>query len=258
MDQVEFLRKLIQANFIGMLKNKDIKSLKEFKNNPRYLRDLLISIGASKELLEKPAHLEQLEELLKEIVEELSESLEKEKAEIGYNVKFDDENTLVVRIETFATQDDYRLKINNNGYFFQNIAKRSRIGSTKRTVQGDLEGKKIIDLKELDTLDSKKDIGKKFILDDSGFSIDETDVEKETEYISVGSFESEKKVTNKKSNISRKGTNVTNRNSEIVPWNGSALHLNDNTESKTDFYNNVLINIMKCPSSRKYYENMRN
>ena len=77
MEKSEFVKQLIKSAFIETIKRKDIKSLVAYNNNQRVLlRDLMIAIGAENDLLEKPAHLEQLEEVLKRIINELALVLE--------------------------------------------------------------------------------------------------------------------------------------------------------------------------------------
>lgn len=257
MKSEDFFKRLIQSNFINMIRNKDRRAFAEFRNNPIYLRDLLIAMGADEEVLGKPAHLEQLEEVLVEIVDELSESLENQKADIGYEVKFDDQDSLIVRIESFSTQDDYKLRIMKGGYTFENSKIRSGIGNTKRTIQGLVSKKQIMDLKSFDGTSSSKSVGRKLLLDDFGFVVDELDAEKEISYTDTfGTFEREKTTSKRGSHISRDGINVTNRKSSIVQWNGDPLHLNDEKEDEKDTHTRALITTIKCPSVKKYYEDL--
>lgn len=254
-EEKDFIKLLIQSNFINMLKTRDRRAVAEFKNNPNAIINLIIAMGAGKEILESPAHLQMLEEIVGKIINDLEEALENTKADCGYSVGFDEENRLNVKIESFSTQDNYKLSINENGYNLESSYVRSGIGSGKRIVHGDIKQKQILDFEDKESFDEKRNIGKKLLLDDFGFVIDELDGAKITTYTSVpGNYNREKKVSKDGSHISRESANVTTRKSSVIPWNGDALHLNDTEEEKSKVYKRAIITTLKCPNVQKYYE----
>lgn len=254
-DEENFIKLLIQSNFINMLSTKDIRAISEFKNNPNSIRNLIIAMGAGKEILESPAHLQMLEEILGKVVSDLEEALEDKRADCGYSVKFDEQDRLIVEIESFATQDNYRLSISEDSYNFDSSYIRSGMGTGKRIVHGNTKQKQILDFEDRDSFDTKINSGRKLLLDDFGFVIDELDASQTTTYRNVpGSYEREAKISRKGSHISRDAANVKTRKSSIILWNGDALHLNDIEEDKLETYKRAIINTIKCPNVQKYYE----
>lgn len=251
----EFIKLLIQSNFVEMLKSKDIRAIKEFKNNPNAVINLIIAMGAGNKILESPAHLQMLEEMIGKILDSLEDALEDTKAGCGYSVGFDNQDRLTVKIESFSTQDDYKLSILENAYTFESAYVYSGIGHGKRIVNGNVDKKQILDFEDKSTFDETKNSGKKLVLDDFGFVIDEIDGVKTTTYKSIpGTYEREKVVSKSGAHISRDGANVTTRKSSILPWGGDALHLNDEEVEKLEVYKRAMITILKCPNAQKYYE----
>lgn len=254
-EKENFLKLLIQSNFINMLQVKAGRDISEFKNNPNSIRNLIVAMGAGKEILESPAHMQMLEELLVKIVSDLEEAIEDTKADCGYSVKFDEQDRLAVKIESFATQDNYKLSISEDSYNFESSYTRSRIGTGKRIVHGNT--KQILDFEDKESFDTKMNTGRKLLLDDLGFVIDELDASQTTIYKSIpGSYDREAKVSRKGSHISREAANVKTRKSSIILWNGDALHLNDIEEDKSETYKRAIINTIKCPNVQKYYEDI--
>lgn len=254
-EEENYIKLLIQSNFINMLRTKDRRAISEFKNNPNSIRNLIVAMGAGKEILESPAHLQMLEEILGKIVGDLEEALEDTKADCGYSVKFDEQDRLAVKIESFATQDNYKLSISEDSYNFESSYIRSGMGIGKRIVHGNTKQKQILDFEDKDSFDKKMNVGRKLLLDDFGFVIDELDASQTTTYRSIpGSYEREAKVSKKGSHISRDAANVKTRKSSIILWNGDALHLNDTEEDKSETYKRAIINTIKCPNVQKYYE----
>lgn len=255
MEKEEFIKRLIQSNFINMIKNKDTRALAEFRNNPKAIQELVIAMGAGEQILESPAHLQMLEEIVKKVVEDLEEALEDTKAGCDYQVGFDEKDRLIAKIESFSTQDKYKLSISENEYNFESSYVRTGMGTGKRIIYGSAEKKQILDFEDQDNFDETINTGRKMLLDDYGFVIDELDAVKTTAYEKIpGSYEREKKVSKSGSHISRDGAKVSTRKSSIVSWNGDALHLNDTEEEKLAVYTNSIVNVIKCPKVQKYYE----
>lgn len=257
MEKKDVVAKLVQSNFINMIEREDIKALQEFKNSPEQIRDLITSMGASKELLEKPAHFEQLEECIKQIVDGVLDAMQDQKFGSKHKVGFDETNKLTAKIENFSTQDDYELEINKFGYRFKNVKLHTRLGSTTRTIQGNIARREIMDFRESDNLLEKEESGSKYLLDEYGFVIEEMDADRTITKENLSGEQSVKKnVRSSGSRISRNGNEVVNRNSGIVRWNGDALHLNERETSKSNLYKRALVTIAQCPSSKKYYEDI--
>ena len=256
MDKREiFIKNLIKSNFIGMLKNRDRRALEEFKSSPNSIRNLIIAMGAENKILESPAHLQMLEEIVGEIAGNLGEALEASREECGYSVEFDEQDKLTVRIETFASQDDFKLSILEDGYNFESSHIYSGIGRRKRIVHGDVNKKQILDFEDKENLDETKNTGKKLLLDDSGFVIDELSATKTTNYKRVlGSTEREKTTSRAGYHISRDGAKVTTSKSSVLDWNADPLHLNDEEVEKAQVYKRAIVTMAKCPKTQKYYE----
>ncbi len=250
-----FIKLLIKSNFMNMLRNKDIRAIEEFRNNPNSIHSLIAAMGGEQEILQSPAHLQMIEELVGEVLGNLEEALTDTKADCGYSVGFDEKDTLTVKIESFATQDNFKLSILKDSYNFESSYVYSGRGSGKKIVYGDTKQKQLLIFEDQDFIDGKTNSGKKLMLDDFGFVIDELDATKATAYKNIpGSYNREKVESKKGSHISRDGANVTTRKSSVLAWNGDALHLNDEEEEKAEVYKRAIRNTVKCPNVQKYYE----
>ena len=260
MEKSEFVKQLIKSAFIETIKRKDIKSLVAYNNNPRVLlRDLMIAIGAENDLLEKPAHFEQLEEVLKRIINELALVLENQREEFGYSVKFNPNHELIVKTESFATQKDFRLSISESEYFFEEQYKSSGAFNAEQIkVSGNSSKNEIIYLKVSDSFNCTKEVIKKMVLDDFGFVKEEFKAEKEISRPKRFGNLSEATATTikRKSHISRNEDKIKNGDNSIIKWNGNPLHLNEVEENENSNNKRIMQTVIKCPNSQKYYEDV--
>lgn len=249
------IARLIQSNLIKMVERNDIKSLQEFKNNSARMQDLMLAMGASDELLEQPAHLAQLEACLKQVIDGMIEGMQNQKNGSGYQIRFDDDNKLKTRIENFSTQDDYELQITKSGYRYRNVKLHSSLGTSSQTVQGSIPQRDIMVFRESERLLEKEEDGRKLLLDDSGFVIEELDASRSTIQERVpGQTSLEKRIKSNSSRISRNGSQINTRAGTVIDWNGDPLNLNDKEEEKSNVYKRALITVARCPASKKYYE----
>lgn len=253
------IARLIQLNLIKMVERNDIKSLQEFRNNSARMQDLMFAMGASDELLEKPAHLAQLEICLKQVIDGMIDGMQNQKLECGYQIKFDDDNNLKTRIESFSTQDDYELQITKTGYRYRNVKLHGSLGTSSQKVQGNLTQRDIMLFRESERLLEKEENGRKLMLDDAGFVIEELDACRSTIQERVlGQTSLEKRIKSNSSRISRNGSQISTRTGTVIDWNGDPLNLNDKEESKSNVYKRALITVARCPSTKKYYEDTLN
>ncbi len=249
----EFIRILVQSNFINMLKSRNLQELKEFKSNPNAMKSLFQAMGASEETISQPAHSQMLEKLVGEMLDGIQEALEDTRANCGCQVQFDKDNNLIVNIESFSTQDKYKLSFTDNEYAFRKNSIRTGSSSEERTVQG--KDKQILDYKESSYYDGKNILGRKLFLDEHGFVTTEKDGIKEKKYkYSSQGFGREENVEIKKVSISRDNKTIINREGKTISWNGDPLNLNEDEESPNQIYLRAVRNIKKCPKVQDYYE----
>ncbi len=131
-NQNEIIRALVCSSFLSMVERRDIALLNEFKNNPNALESLLVALGADEKILTSPAHRETLEEMLKQAIDGLVDGMNCGREECGYDVKFHDRE-LEINVESFSTQDGYKIKIDENSYLASILLNRSAgVSSVKK------------------------------------------------------------------------------------------------------------------------------
>lgn len=237
----EWIKSSIRSDFIGILKNKDILKLNELKNNNILLYNLLYSIGAIQETMSKPVYREQLEVLLGEIIGAISEVFENSRNELGYEVKFNEDGALKVRIEGFSSQDDYELKIDENGYSFNEHKLRTNIGIRERYVQAVFNKNQISYLKQIEGMKESSTEGIRFTVDDHGFVTKKKCIKEQ----------GEQKI---EKTTYREGNKVITSQKTTINWDGDPLNLNVKDVTQQETLKKARHIISKYPATKKYYE----
>lgn len=249
MEKIEFLKRLIKSNIINMIKNGDTASLKELRNNPDSLADILMSIGASKKIIETPAHRERLEKILKEIIDGLIEEIPRGRDDVGYSIEFE-ENKLKITFEGMFVQDKYRIEIADNSYTIVVEKLRGTSGYSDLKLHGAVDKGEIMLCKSSTNLVEHLESLQKISLDDNGF------VKEVQTAIKKARNGEEKEVASEK--LKRDALQVISDDEKVKPikWNGSVSHLNRKDASVNEIYNNIRRTIRKYPHTQKYYEEL--
>lgn len=239
----ELLKKLVFNNYIGMLNRREKASIVEIKNNPDALFDLLYSIGASKQLLQVPAHREKLEECLKKMIEISLEGLGGEcdslvkPLEDGMLINYEDFKFSEKCILRFPTEDSYEFKCSRN------------IGEVLREIIGNKDT--IEETSKTETIGfpvKTSIVTTTKTLDDNGFVISKA--------VKL-SITAGKEGRSETGEIKRDGLKVlVNSDNKRRIWNGKPDDINGKTSTTEELSKNIYIIISKYPEARKYYEEL--
>lgn len=231
-----FFRELILNNYFIMIKRKNIQEIMEFMNDAERMQSLLWALGASKEVLELPAHREKIEECLKYMIKSIIDAIRDE--DMGFEVEYVD-NGLKVNTESLKIEESTILQFCEDSYQFD---KKCNIGEVSKKVKGIISKRVIgtytcnrnfLSLSNTETLYET-------VLDQAGFVINEN----------------MKSTDGRKKSLIRNGLKITCGGNNKIKWDGSPSKLNAEDVSSTSFCNNLADTISKYPTTQEYYESI--
>lgn len=254
-EEIDAMNDLIKANFISMLERKDQKAISEMKNNPIEIINLAFAMGATLDVVLGAAQFQMVREVFEEILADLEEAVKD--CETSFSVNISADNVLDIDIQSFHTQDDYKMLFGDGTFSFRKSYLRSRLGTGERIVQGSVSKKSILDFEERNNLNGKKEIAKRLTLDDEGFVIREDEAVVTSTYKTIpGTTKSKIETSKEISQISRDGAKVNTSNSNSVAWNGDPLHLNRDEESPEEVLKRIIKIGALCPFAPQYYKDV--
>ena len=235
-DTENIFRLYILTNFDEMVKRKNIQEIIEFINNPGRMAMFLNQLNASKEILEVPAHREQIEECLISIMKSIINSIRE--GETGIKLEYL-ENGLKMSIDSPKKAEETILQFYENSY---NFIKKGNTGEELKKVQGNLNENKITTHSKeiLKSSDDITNISSIIILDKEGFVVE-----------SIQQTAGENEI-----HIKRTGLNVITESDNSIKWNGNPFKLNKEEATNEDFCNQMVKTINKYPKTKEYYENL--
>lgn len=240
----DFVKMLAWNNYIQMINRKDVSALKYLQSDSNALFSLLISLGASNKILQKPAYREELEKHLKDIVELSIEAL---KGECDFSIE-STENGVKVSYEDLKLAEKYSLEFLDD-YRYEFLKSRN-IGEVLRKSKGDIQKGIIAEYSKTESFSYMEPQTSEILIrrniDESGFATSKT---------IISSLRKRGEIVKTEKQIERKGQKVLidGENKKVI-WNGLPNSLNTSKSSITEFAINMNKMIEKYPNLRNYYE----